>query len=269
MKCDEVEIKLVDYLEGNLDDASCRDIEKHLETCNKCLDALKESQNVLKLMSETKMEKPDESLKIGFYHMLHDEIKQKASQRGDSAKMIPRSQWIHRNIMSVAAGIAILICGTLLGIFIKSDISGSKNAQEISQLKSEVTQLKKTAFYSMLGQESSSERIQAVNYVDEMSNPDKPVIDVLVKTLNNDKNVNVRMAAAYALAKFADQTSVCDSLVESLSHQDDPILQVTLINILVERKVKSAISPIQTIINNKSTLKEVRAVAENGVKTLI
>jgi hypothetical protein len=77
------------------------------------------------------------------------------------------------------------------------------------------------------------------------------------------------MAAAYALSKFTDQRSVSDSMVKSLSNQTDPILQVTLINILVEKKEKNAIKPMQQIITNKSTLKEVKAVAEKGVKLLL
>jgi hypothetical protein len=77
------------------------------------------------------------------------------------------------------------------------------------------------------------------------------------------------MAAAYALSKFADQRLVVDSLVKSLSLQRDPILQVTLINILAEKKEKSALKPIQEIISNKKTLKEVRAVAENSLRVLI
>jgi HEAT repeat protein len=123
--------------------------------------------------------------------------------------------------------------------------------------------------FTMLKEESSSDRIQAVRYVEEIDNPDPNMIEVLVKTLNNDKNVNVRMAAAYALSKFADRQAVCDSLVKSLSLQSDPILQVTLINILVEKKEKSALRPIQEIISNKRTLKEVRAVAENSLRVLI
>jgi HEAT repeat protein len=121
----------------------------------------------------------------------------------------------------------------------------------------------------MLKDESSSDRIQAVSYAGDLSSPDQNVIDELIKTLNNDKNVNVRMAAAYALSKFANQRAVTDSLVKSLSLQSDPILQVTLINILAERKEKSALRPVQEIISNKKTLKEVRAVAENSLRVLI
>jgi HEAT repeat protein len=121
----------------------------------------------------------------------------------------------------------------------------------------------------MLKEESSSDRIQAVRYVEDIDKPDQNVIGVLVKTLNNDKNVNVRMAAAYALSKFADQRLVVDSLVKSLSLQRDPILQITLINILAEKKEKSALKPIQEIIANRSTLKEVRTVAQNSIRVLM
>jgi len=77
------------------------------------------------------------------------------------------------------------------------------------------------------------------------------------------------MAAAYALSKFADQRPVLDSLVESLSLQRDPILQVTLINILAEKKAKSALKSIQEIIANRSTMKEVRTVAQNSLRVLM
>jgi HEAT repeat protein len=121
----------------------------------------------------------------------------------------------------------------------------------------------------MLRGSSSSDRIQAVGYAEALDIPDQNVIDVLFKTLNTDKNINVRMAAAYALSKFADQHAITDSLVKSLPLQQDPILQITLINILAERNEKSALRPIQEIIANKNTLQEVRIVAQNSLRTLI
>ena len=75
MKCEEVDKLMLDYLDKNLDDHLTREIEKHLETCERCLDELKDSQQVLNLISEDEMEKPDDSLRINFYHMLHSEIK--------------------------------------------------------------------------------------------------------------------------------------------------------------------------------------------------
>ncbi|MCX6253891.1 MAG: zf-HC2 domain-containing protein [Bacteroidia bacterium] len=268
MKCEEVEATMIDYLDNTLDNRLRQEIEKHLETCERCLDELRDCQQVMQLISKDEMVKPDDSMRINFYHMLHSEIK-KSEGRNAASFQTSSIPWYNSGRYRIAAGIALLIGGTFLGAFIHSELINSYPANELKQLHSEVTALKKAAMFTMLKEESSSDRIQAVNYADDLENPDENVIEVLIKTLNQDKNVNVRMAAAYALAKYADRRSVCDSLVKSLTVQNDPILQVTLINILVERKEKSAIKPIQQIITNKSTLKEVKEVAENGVRLLI
>ena len=268
MKCEEVETKMIDYLDGNLEDREREEIEKHLETCERCLDELRESQGVLNLISNDEMIKPDDSMRINFYHMLHSQIKK--NEDGDNLTLRKTfAPWYYLNRYRIAAGIALLICGTFIGLLVRTGFNNSYASKEISQLHSEITELKKATMLTMLKNESSSDRIQAVSYATELDKPDENVIEVLVKTLNHDKNVNVRMAAAYALSKYADQRAVCDYLVKSLSFQTDPILQVTLINILVERKEKSALKPIQQIITDKNTLKEVRAVAENSLRVLI
>ena len=267
MQCEEVEMKMMDYLDNNLSDEMRNGIEKHLGTCERCLDELRDSQEIFKLISQEEMIKPSDSLRINFYHMLHSEIKKSAVTDLKDIKT-SSTRWYRSGSFSIAAGIALLICGTFIGMLLYSGVVKSKSRNELALLHSEVNALKKTALFTMLNEQSSIDRLQAVNYVDDLE-ADAPVLDVLFKTLNTDKNVNVRMAAAYALAKFADQQTVVDSLVASLAKQNDPILQVTLINILVERKEHSAIKPIQEIINNESTLIEVKQVAEKGVKMLI
>jgi len=267
MKCKELEEKIIDYLDNKLDKEENLEIEKHLETCERCIDEFRDLKQVMKLISSKEDIEPDDSLRINFYHMLHSEIK-KSKVRGTAEKAGTSTAWYDRGIFRIAAGFALLICGTLTGILIQSGISNSHQAQ-LEQLKTEVTSLKKAAMFTMLKEESSSNRIQALNYADELDTPDINVIEILVKTLNTDKNVNVRMAAAYALAKYADQQVVCDSLVRSLSLQSDPILQVTLINILVERREKSAVKPIQKIIKDEGTLDEVKKIAEKSIKILI
>jgi uncharacterized membrane-anchored protein YhcB (DUF1043 family) len=268
MKCEEVELKLIDYLDNNLDDRNRQEIEKHLETCEKCLDDLMATQQVFKLMSDGEMVKPDESLRINFYHMLHKQIKKEEDNKR-TVKSGYQVSWYNRASYRIAAAIALLICGTFIGALFHAGINSSYASNEIKQLQSEVAALRKATMFTMLKDESSSDRIQAVGYAEQIDNPDENVIAVLVNTLNNDKNVNVRMAAAYALSKFSANRSASDSLVKSLSLQTDPILQITLINILSEKREKSAFRPVQEIIANKNTIKEVRAVAENSLRTLI
>jgi HEAT repeat protein len=120
---------------------------------------------------------------------------------------------------------------------------------------------------NMIDDESASQRIKAVSYAEDMSSPNQQVIDVLVNTLNRDKNVNVRLAALYSLQRFADRRAVRDSLVNSLRNQTEPIIQVVLINLLAEKRDTRAIKPIQDIMTDKKTLKEVKEAAQRSLKT--
>ncbi|MBK7134530.1 MAG: HEAT repeat domain-containing protein [Bacteroidales bacterium] len=265
MKCEEAEARIIDYIDNILDEEAKREVENHFDKCERCTDMLIESRKVIHLISNEETSTPDDSLRTNFYHMLHSEIR-KSEMHNTQKITFPIDRRFNRSLMRIAAGIALLIAGTFLGMLIRS---GAVRSAELDQLRAEVSELKKNTMFTMLNESSSSNRIQAVRYAEELEIPDQNVIDVLVRTLNNDKNINVRMAAAYALSKFADQNAVSDSLVKSLTLQQNPILQITLINILAEKNEKSAFKPIQQIIANKNTLPEVRVVAQNSLRTLI
>ncbi len=85
----------------------------------------------------------------------------------------------------------------------------------MAELKSEVRDVKQTLMLSMLKQESASDRIKAVDYAEEIVNPNQQILGALITTLNHDKNVNVRLASLYSLSKFAGNRTVLDSLVVS------------------------------------------------------
>ena len=80
MKCEDVEQAMIDYLDNTLDKAHRDEVEKHLETCERCLDELKDFQQILQTVDSTEMEQPDETLRINFYHMLHGEMNKQALQ---------------------------------------------------------------------------------------------------------------------------------------------------------------------------------------------
>ena len=47
LKCEDVEARIIDYLDNNLTPQEKLDIESHLERCEKCLDEMNESQKML------------------------------------------------------------------------------------------------------------------------------------------------------------------------------------------------------------------------------
>lgn len=268
MKCEEVELLMIDYLDNALEKSQQDEIEKHLQKCDRCIDVMKDFKQIINKIDEAEPEQPDDSLRVNFYHMLHGEINKQTISKAPSTnggKLINKSSIIFR----IAAGIAILIAGITIGIIFQGSLKNRDNEAQLTELKTEVQNMKELVMLSMLKEESSSQRIQAVSYVEEFPAPDKKVLDALTSTLNNDKNVNVRLAAAYSLSKYADKQWVRDSLVESLTKQTEPIIQVVLINILVEKRETKAINAIRQIIYDDATLKDVKDVAEKGIQHLL
>lgn len=262
MNCEEAEVKMMDFLDERLPQKEKEEMEKHLGTCERCMDEIRDFQSISQEISETKMEMPDNSLKINFYHMLHSEInKQKNSPVKKIRKIIPYTR--------IAAGLALLMAGTFLGILLSPVFKNNISTAELSQLRTEVQSMKELVMMNMLNEESPSERIKAVSYSEEIASPNDQVISALVKTLNTDKNVNVRMAAAYSLSKIANRRDVLDSLVKSLDRQTDPIIQVVLMDILVQKRETRALKPIQNIISNDGTNKEVKEIAKKNLQILL
>ena len=268
MKCAEVENLIVDYLDGSIDSNMASEIEKHLEGCESCLDMFNDTRQLLNLMDEKKVIKPDDNLRINFYHMLHREIGGKDHQ-GISEKNEKRTGFYKLTRFRAAAGIALLTGGMIMGVVFGSFLTRSDKSDETARLSNEINELRKTAMFSLLRDESSSSRIQAVNYITEIPDPDRKMIDAMISTLNNDENVNVRLTAAFALSKFGSDQAVRDSLVNSLSRQKDPIIQVSLINILVDLREQKARLPIQEILSDEKTMDVVKSVAQSGIRTLI
>ncbi len=266
MKCEEVELLMIDYLDNALEKSQQDEIERHLQKCDRCIDVMKDFKQIIDKIDEAEPEQPDDSLRVNFYHMLHGEINKQTISKAPSSI---GGKIINKSFLRIAAGIAILIAGIVIGIIFQSSLKNRDNEAQLSELKTEVQNMKELVMLSMLKEESSSQRIQAVSYAEEFPAPDKKVLDALTSTLNNDKNVNVRLAAAYSLSKYADKQWVRDSLVESLTKQTEPIIQVVLINILVEKKETKAVDAIRQIIYDDATLKDVKDVAEKGIQHLL
>jgi hypothetical protein len=268
MKCEEIETVMIEYFDNELDKIQKEEVEKHLLACERCREVSNEFQEVLNLISSSKQELPDHTLQINFDHMLRKEIDKVKTMVVSTKKANVHLHIWSQTLLKIAAGFAILIMGVVIGMKISSNNHFHQTSQQ-PENKNNAGDMNEALMLSKLSGESASERIEAVNYADEIRNPNQNIIKTLINIVNTDKNVNVRLAAAYSLAKFTDSQDVRNALVESLGRQTDPILQVVLINILAEKKETKAIKPIQEIISNKNTIQEVKDVAKKGMKVIL
>lgn len=276
MHCKEVQAVLIEYLDQSLDAGVAAVVKKHLGSCAACQQEADEMQQLLLVMKNTAMQQPGQSLRDNFQtllqselnmvsmsHLLEDEEKEKEpapAQRSGRIAALPRLVW------QAAAAIVLLLGGAWAGATLQHKKDNQPN--EIAGLQKEVKEMKEMLLFSLIDDESASQRIKAVSYAEELSNPDEPVINALINSLNNDKNANVRLAALYSLARWADRSTVRDSLVVSLGRQTEPIVQIVLINLLAEKRETRAIPPIKAILSNGKALKEVKDAAQKGLRVL-
>jgi hypothetical protein len=267
MTCNEAQQLLTAYADNALDAANRQDVEKHLEDCRECRRELEEIHQLLAAIEQSAPEVPGTAIRENFTAMLQAEINILATENLVQEQPAKKSIYIRMQSTAWRAAAACIILG--VGIWIGTKMNnGGVDANVVAELQREIKDVKETAMVNMLDDESASQRLQAVSYADSISNPNQKVTDALINTLNNDKSVNVRLAALYSLARFNNSKSVNDSLVASLERQTEPIIQVVLINILVEKKETKAIQPIRQLLQNGKTLKEVKDAAQKGLKAI-
>ena len=114
---------------------------------------------------------------------------------------------------------------------------------------------------------SSSQKIDAVYKIRNEQDISDELISALVRTINTDKNVNVRLAAIHSLSEMIDKNKIVQKeLIKSISLQENPLLQISLIQVLTEKDIKEASEEIETITNNPNADKQVKDYVENMLK---
>ena len=172
--------------------------------------------------------------------------------------------------LRAAASIILILTGLTAGLLLNQQQDATD--EQLAALQEEISQMKSALMYGSVQQASASERISAVYSSSRLqqSNPqlDAEITDILIYTMNNDQNVNVRLAAAEALFKFRDEPRIGKALTNSLSQQNDPLMQITLIDMLVEMKQKTAINEMQKMLLRAETQDVVKQRLESSIAEL-
>jgi hypothetical protein len=262
MNCKEIIELLPGYIEGSLEMDVHEEVAEHLSSCNACKDELEKSLSIDALLSQVKEEDTPKQVDYAFQVMLENE--RKANKLSISTR-INQKHISLATIMRVAAGLLLMITGGFIGYNIRPTENASS---EVSSLKQEMVEMKNLVIFSLIKQESASERIKAVSYIKEMSKPDPKLIETLFNTLNTDRNVNVRLAAAQALAKYKDNREVAKGIVKSLEKQNEPLVQIMLINLAVETGGSEVAPELNKMLQRSDLMDEVKNYAKKGIKSL-
>ncbi|NAS10763.1 HEAT repeat domain-containing protein [Poritiphilus flavus] len=244
MKEQQVSDLLVDYLDGNLDAKEAAMVAKHLEQSPALRAELEETKKLLKAFKEEKTAEPSDRLRSGFYQMLEKEMENDGVRKITSAS---RPNTFH--FLRIAAGIALLFGSFLLGMLWQSNDFES----EIASLQTENQEYRQTAMLSLMENGSASRRIQGVSYAEELTALDPEILEALIRRMTEDNNITVRLSALEALSNFTQSEKVKDALIAALETEQDPGMQIQIIQTLVEIQEKKVVSPMQELLESNET----------------
>lgn len=271
MTCDKIRESLADYLMGELSDETLRAVRAHLADCPACRAEIEELTAVWTKLGVLPIEQPSPELRQKFYGTLEAYVAGMEGERerpglGRSIAEIV-SRWLPRRPAHQAAlAVGLLAVGIGGGFWLGAARASVKG--EVSSLRREVGDMRQMVALSLLQQPSSSDRIKGVSWAENVREPARPTLEALLRTINEDPSVNVRLAAVDALYLFASRNEVREGLVDALSRQRSPLVQAALIDLLVGVREKRALEALKTLAADKKLEPRVRLKAESGIKEL-
>ena len=271
MDCEKIKKLIPDYIIGNLNPKTKLQVDDHIAECTGCKQEIEDMNCVWSKLEQIPEEEPRPEIRRRFYSMLetyshglnYSSEKVSWSDKINTwvEKFLPR-----RPVFQLGIITAMLIVGMVTGF----QLNNSYRTQgEIVQLKDEVREMRQVVTNSLLNQYSAVERIQGLTMSRNIKDPDEQFLSLLLLILNSDPNVNVRLAAVNALSRFTDNSWARTELARSLSLQESPLVQISLIDLLVEIREQRALGVLRTIINDQRSMEEVKKHARWGMQNII
>ena len=146
--------------------------------------------------------------------------------------------------------------------------SPAEKEEQIVQLGKEISDLKEMMMLSLLEKESATDRLKAVSLTDQMDQASKQVTTALLQTLNNDENVNVRLAALDALKPYSKDSAIREALVRSIGQQKSPLVQLALAELMAQLQEKTAIDELNKILEDSETPSDVKKKIKENIQII-
>lgn len=257
----------LDFIEGRLDAEGEKALQQGIAAGHIDEQELRELALLYGKMPVIPVAVPSERMRNRFREALAAEQEKLAEPSfKDKLSAWWQAAWMNPLAGQLTFGLLLLLFGIGIGYLLRPT---QQYEQQLTQLSTEVQQMRELMILSMLEQSSPTERLKAVNMGYELHAADSRVIEALLKTLVADPNINVRLAAVEALQQHASQPLVRQGLIEAIGYQDSPIVQIALADLMVELQEKGAVEPMKKLLEEQQVHENVRQKIENSIHILI
>lgn len=259
------------------------EVRSHLASCPACqkeFAALSRTAHALDVLPALS---PSPRLRQNFYALLEAEKGGLASLAVAPAKSSRRGgfiRWFFAPIAAVALALLGFVAGTRYPATpaptpvspdraIAAEADASIAHRKIAELERKLDTMGQLVGYSILQQQQrpTHDRLRGVlrSASSASENPDDKVINELISALAFDPSINVRLRAIEALFPHADQDVVRAGVLASLSREQNPLVQVSMIDFLTEAGDTEARPALEKISLSETTDRSVRDAARRAL----
>jgi hypothetical protein len=228
MKCKQIKGKFADYLIGEIDEVTQKQIQEHVTACDSCREELEGLSAIWTKLGVLPEEQPSNNVRARFYATL-EEYKQNMQQEKERPKLgTLMDGWFERLIprrpaFQFSLALILLVVGLTAGYFLHAAFQGSG---EITQLRQEVRQIRQITAVSLLRQESLREQLRNAGLSSQVELPDEETLADFLRRVDSDLTTDSRLAALDAL--FPQSPAIRQQLSRSLSEQTSPLVEIAL-----------------------------------------
>jgi hypothetical protein len=280
MNCQRIQESFSDYQDGSLPAAETAALRAHLAGCPACQrewSAWQDFTGQLDTLAGTP--EPSSRLREQFYAMLETH----GSEVATSNPFAPARSRLERFFATLlptqpslqfAFSLALLCGGLFAGqLFLAKPMASlpadNSAKEELAALRAQVNSMGQLVTYSLLQQQSTSERLRAVLATMELKSPDRKVLTDLVGTLVFDPSLNVRLSAVEALAQHTDDDLVRAGVLSALPRETAPLVQVAMIELLATAGDQAAKAVFQQLSHDETLDRNVRDAASRALTVLL
>jgi hypothetical protein len=266
MKCEDLRYRIPEILSGQVSPAAAERFDDHLSRCPECQNELERMRAVWERLGELPELEPGPRLRGRFYAMLEEE-KRRAKQPAGASSMKRFEDWVgswwpHRPLVQLGGAVAVLAIGLAVGARLEPAPRGDG---EVARLRTELEEMQQVVSLSLLDQASTTDRLRGVNWSTKVAEPSRELLVNLIRTLESDPNVNVRLAAVDALAVFRDEPGVTEALTSALSRESSPSVQIALVDLITSIQDRKALDSLKKFIEMRDLEPEVKEHAQQKI----
>lgn len=270
MNCTQAQERFAELLDHRAEAAASGDVRAHLANCPDCQREFASLQRTLSALDAMPDPKPTPRLRANFYAMLEEEKHSAASVRHVERRRrrVNAVRWI----LAPFAACALLAAGFL---------AGQRNAPapapagpdaatraQIAALQQKVDSMGQLVGYSLLQQQPASERLKGVLAAQDLKSPNDQVLTQLISAVALDPSTNVRLTALESLYPHAGKEVVRAGVLAALGREQNPLVQVAMIDFLTAARDHEAISTFESLTQKTDVDNSVREAAKRALAQL-